>query len=92
MQKSMMLFTFFVFDQKYPFCANLDQKIKIMSLSWNLIPTITHKIFETNCCFHVKWRASGKSLISVFQEFSTSINKTFILAGSPGTRLSFDGV
>ena len=30
-----------------------------------------------------------KSLISVFQEFSTSINKTFILAGRLGTRLSF---
>ena len=30
-----------------------------------------------------------KSLISVFQEFSTSINKTFILAGRVGTRLSF---
>ena len=30
-----------------------------------------------------------KSLVSVFQEFSASINKTFILAGRLGTRLSF---
>ena len=30
-----------------------------------------------------------KSLISVFQEFSDSINKTFILAGRLGARLSF---
>ena len=33
-----------------------------------------------------------KSLISVFQEFSTSINKTFILAGALGAGLSFYGV
>ena len=30
-----------------------------------------------------------KSLISDFQEFSASINKTFILAGRLGTKLSF---
>ena len=34
---------------------------------------------------------SWKSLISVFQEFSASINKTFILVGSLSTRLSFHG-
>ena len=33
--------------------------------------------------------AQPKSLISIFQEFSSSINKTFILAGRLGTRLSF---
>ena len=37
MQNSMAVFTFFVFDQKYPFCANLFQKFKIISLSRNLI-------------------------------------------------------
>ena len=35
---------------------------------------------------------NGKSLISIFQEFSSSINKTFILAVGLGTRLSFYGV
>ena len=30
-----------------------------------------------------------KTLISIFQEFSSSINKNFILAGKLGTRLSF---
>ena len=30
-----------------------------------------------------------KCLISVFQEFSASINENFILAGKLGTRLSF---
>ena len=37
LEKLMMLFTFFVFDWKYPFGANLVQKIKIFSLRWNLI-------------------------------------------------------
>ena len=40
MQNSMMLFTFFVFEWKYPFWANLVQKIKIISLSWKLVPTL----------------------------------------------------
>ena len=41
MQNSVMLFAFFVFDWKYPFWANLVQKVKIISLSWNLVPTLT---------------------------------------------------
>ena len=32
MQNSLMMFTFFVFDRKYPFWANLVQKMKIVSL------------------------------------------------------------
>ena len=35
---------------------------------------------------------SGKSLISIFQEFSSSIGKAFILAGGLGAGLSFCGV
>ena len=35
---------------------------------------------------------SGKSFISVFEEFSSSINKTFIFAGGLGAGLSFYGV
>ena len=31
----------------------------------------------------------GRSLISAFQEFFASVNKTFILAGRLDTRLSF---
>ena len=46
---------------------------------------ISHKISETNSSFHVKWEKFN----SVFQEFSSSINKTFILSGGLGTRLSF---
>ena len=50
---------------------------------------ITHKIFETNSSFHLKWRENERSLISVFQEFSASVKKTFILAVRLGTRVSF---
>ena len=44
-----------------------------------MLPTLTYKVFETNSSFHVKSGTRGKSLIYVFQEFSASINKTFIL-------------
>ena len=37
MQNSVVVFTFSVLDQKYHFGATLVQKIKIVSLSWNLI-------------------------------------------------------
>ena len=31
---------FFSFDRKYPFPVNLVQKIKTVSVSWNLVPTL----------------------------------------------------
>ena len=40
MQNSMVVFTFSVFDWKYTFSAYLVQKIKIVSLSWNLVPRL----------------------------------------------------
>ena len=40
MQNSMVVFTFSVLDQKNPFRANLVQKIKIVSLSWNLVQNL----------------------------------------------------
>ena len=36
----MVVFTFSVLDGKYIFWTNLPQKIKIVSLSWNLLPTL----------------------------------------------------
>ena len=35
MLNSIVMFTFFVYDWKYPFWGNLVQKIKIISLRWN---------------------------------------------------------
>ena len=40
MQNSMVVFTFSVLDQKHTFWVNLFQKIKIVSLSWNLVPRL----------------------------------------------------
>ena len=40
MQNSVMLFTFFVFVQKNAFYASLVQNVKIISLSWNLVPKL----------------------------------------------------
>ena len=39
-QNSIVVFTFSVFDRKYPFWANLVKKVKIFSLSWNLVASL----------------------------------------------------
>ena len=36
----MVMFTFSFFDWKYPFWANLVQKVKLISWSWNLVPRL----------------------------------------------------
>ena len=51
MLNSMVIFTFSIFDCKYPVWANLVQKIKIISLSWNLVPTVIR------IC-RIQWRCS----------------------------------
>ena len=53
--------------------------------------TMAHRISGTNS-FSCEIGHSGKDLITIFQEFSSSIDKAFILAGGLGTRLSFYGV
>ena len=40
MQNSVVMFTFSVLEWKYHFCTSLDQKIKIVSLNWNLVPRL----------------------------------------------------
>ena len=40
MQNPIVVFTFSVLDRKYPFRTNLVQKIKIISLSWKLVPKL----------------------------------------------------
>ena len=40
MQNSMLMFTLSTLDRKYHFLENLVQEIKIVSLSWNLIPRL----------------------------------------------------
>ena len=50
MQNSMGMLTFFVFGRKYSFWANLVQKIKIVSLRWNLIPILIRICRIQWCC------------------------------------------
>ena len=56
MQNSMMLFTFFFFEWKYSFWANLLQTTTIVTLSWNLVPTPvrTYRI-QWLCSFFLFW-------------------------------------
>ena len=51
---------------------------------------MAHRIFGANSSFRVKLCAAGK--VSVFQGFSASIDKAFIVAGGLGTGLSFYGM
>ena len=46
-----MLLTFFVFDRKWPFWANLVQNLKTVSLRWNLIPRLIQ-------IYRIQWRYS----------------------------------
>ena len=50
MQNSMVMFSFFVFDRKYPFWANLFQKVKIISWSWNLVARLIWICWIQSCC------------------------------------------
>ena len=50
MHHSVVMFTFFVFGWKYPVWDNLVQKIKIVSLRWNLIPRLIRICWIQWCC------------------------------------------
>ena len=50
MQNSMVMFILSVFDWKYPFWANLVQKIKIISWSWNLVTRLIRICRIHWCC------------------------------------------
>ena len=76
MRNSMIMFTFFVLEWKYPFWANLVQKIKIASLSWNLAPTLIRicriqwwclffLCFIGNTLFGQVWPKKSKLLVEV---------------------------
>ena len=53
-----------------------------------VLPRVAHRVFGANLVF--AWNsAQGKGLLFVFQEFSASIGKVFILAGGLGAALSF---
>ena len=59
-----------------------------VSSMWQYLSTMAHKIFEANS----EIAHNGKSLASVFQEFSARISRAFILAWEMGAGLLFYGV
>ena len=60
MQNSMAMFIFFVFDRKYLFWANLVQKVKIISWSWNLVARLIRICIIQWCCSPF-WFLSGNA-------------------------------
>ena len=60
MQNSMVMFILSVFDWKYPFWANLVQKVKIISWSWNLVARLIRICRIQQCC-SVFWFLSGNT-------------------------------
>ena len=66
MQNSMGMFTFSVFNTKHFFWANLIQKIKIVNLTWNLVPKLIQKC-------RIQWECSL---------FLFSMGNTFFWANS----------
>ena len=54
MENSMLMFTFFVFKQKYPFWANLIAKFKIDCLKWNWVPRLIRILTITWWCLHFR--------------------------------------
>ena len=62
MQNSMAMFIFFVFDRKYLFWANLVQKVKIISWSWNLVARLIRICIIQWCCSPF-WFLSGNDFL-----------------------------
>ena len=63
-QKSMAMFTFYVFDRKYPFLANLVQNVKIISLSWNLVASLI-QICKNSVMLFKQWVCVNRCIKNV---------------------------
>ena len=61
-QNSLAVFTFFDFDQKCPFWANLVQDVEIFSLKWKLIPRLVRIWWIQWCCSHFSF-STGNALL-----------------------------
>ena len=74
-------------------CNRFEDCVLLLSLFKGALgeATITHGISET-IWFSSEIAHIEKDLISISQEFSSSIGKAFILAGRLGAELSFYGV
>ena len=75
-------------------CASIDRIVRLIIVGvgwgWGMDHWVWMNLRCLAGCRGLAMAHSGKSLISFFQEFSSSINKIFILARGLGTRLSFN--
>ena len=65
MQNSMVVFTFAVLDQKYPFWKKLIQKVKIPSLNWSLVLRLIW-ICRIQWCFSIFLVSATNILLDKF--------------------------
>ena len=84
-QNLMVMFNFFVFDWKYPFWANLVQKVKIISWSWNLVARLIWICWIQWCCSLFSFLAGSALLgqiwskLPIFTTFFVSDQKCSFL-------------
>ena len=52
-----------------------------MGVMVHFLPAVARGISGAGSGFRVGWRTAGRGLISIFEEFSCSFSRTFILAG-----------
>ena len=76
MQNSMVVFNFSVLEWKHPFWANLVEKIKIVSLSWNLVPRLVRicriQWWSSFFCFRPKTPVLGIVFSPLMYNHATS--------------------
>ena len=59
-------YLFIYLDWKYPFLANLNQKIKIVNLSWNLVPRLIWICIIQWCCSFFLFLTGNTLLWKIF--------------------------
>ena len=85
MQNSMVMFIYFVFDWKYPFGANLVEKIKIISWSLDLVARLIRICWIQWCCSLFSFLTGSALLgqiwskLSIFTVFFVSDQKCSFL-------------
>ena len=73
MQNSMAVFTFFVFDQKCLFWANLVHTVKIVSLRLNLVASLI-RICRIQWCCSLFLFSTGNGLLGKFGPKSQNVS------------------
>ena len=77
MQNSMVMFTFLVFDRKYPLLPNLIPKFKIVFVEWNLVLRVIWICIMQWWCWHLPMLTGNTQ---IFHKFSSKIKKFLVLS------------